>query len=59
MKKSKGREHWPSRRPWMKIVKHFSTRKDRQMTRELLSHKNYDDIPQNNRTKVEDPWGWD
>lgn len=48
-----------SERPWMKDVKHFTNRKDRQATREKLHHKDYDDIPKDKRVKEEDPWAWD
>jgi len=59
MEKSKGREHWPSRQPWLKIVKHFSNKKDRQTTRQHLHHERYDEIPQGKRADTENPWGWD
>ncbi len=58
MQKSKGREHWPSEEPWMKDVKNFSHRKNRQTTRQLLHHEKYDDIPKDKPADTDDPWGW-
>jgi hypothetical protein len=43
----------------MKSVKQFSHRKDRQTTRQLLHHEEYDDIPKDKPAATEDPWGWD
>lgn len=40
-------------------VKHFDNRKNRQATREKLSHEMYDDIPQNGKVKQENIWNWD
>lgn len=59
MQKSRGREHWKSPRPWMKSVKEFSRRKNRQATRQLLHHERYDKIPQNKLVATADPWDWD
>ena len=59
MKKSKGRESWPSQRWWGKTVKKFSHKKNRQTTRQLLHHEKYDAIPQRKPADTEDPWGWD
>ena len=58
MQKSKGREHYPSR-PYVKIVKYFSHKKDRQAVREALSHERYEDIPKNQVMSEEDKRGWD
>ncbi len=58
VQKAKGREHWPSDQPWMKHVKEFSHRKNRQTTRQLLHHEKYDDIPQNHAADIEDSWAW-
>lgn len=58
VEKQKGKEP-KCERPWMRWVKKFTSRKDRQATREKLHHEEYDDIPQGKRTKVEDPWAWD
>jgi len=59
VQKPKGREHHPSDRPWMKWVKIFSNRKDRQATKQKIHHEEYEDIPKDQPTKTEDPWGWD
>ena len=40
-------------------VKKFSNRKDRSATRDAIKSENFDKIPQNARTKEEDPWCWD
>lgn len=58
MLKSKGREHHKTRLPGMKDVKHFSKRKNRQQTRQLLHHKQFDKIPKDKPAATEDPWGW-
>jgi hypothetical protein len=40
-------------------VKKFSNGKDRSATRDAIKSENFDKIPQNARTKEEDPWCWD
>lgn len=46
-------------RSYKRIVKHLSNGKDRSSTRDALRTENFEAIPQNKRTKTEDPWGWD
>lgn len=56
--KRKCSKNQKSRRPYMKNVKHFGKRKNRQATREALHHEDYDRFGKG-RIKDEDPWGWD
>jgi len=47
------------RRPWMRTVKHFTHRKNRQATRQAIHHGQLDRIPARHLVATEDPWGWD
>ena len=44
---------------WKNNVKHYGKRKNRAATRDALKSEDYDKIPQQGRTKDEDPWAWD
>jgi len=59
--KDKGRKKGKSRRPWVdkKSIKHFDHRGDRNATKQAIREERYDDIPQGQKVKPEDPWSWD
>lgn len=59
MIKDKGSKHPKYTRSWKKFVKHFTHRKNRQATKQILHHEEYDKIPEGHLIKEEDPWGWD
>lgn len=42
-----------------KNIKKFDKSKNRRETRDLISKEDFDKIPQNKKTKTEDPWIWD
>jgi len=58
-KRKKGRSSWPPVRPWAKVVKWVTKRKNRAATREKLHREDYDAMHPNKQVKTEDPWGYD
>lgn len=57
--KDKGSKHKNHAGRGKRFIKFFSTRMNRNATKEKLSSENYDDIPAKDLTKKEDPWSWD
>ena len=58
VQKSKGAKQEDRQREYMPPVKKFSKSKDRQAVRQALKHEQYDDIPNKQRMREEDPWDW-
>lgn len=44
--------------PWNKILKKTSNSKNRQATRNAITHEKFDDIPQDKPVKTDDVWNY-
>jgi hypothetical protein len=53
------KHEFESIKKWKKTVKELTNGVDRAAQRDLIKTENFDDIPEGQRVKVENPWRWD